>query len=136
MTGGRTIELDEALAARLDGMAGATGVSRPALAASALEEWLRMERHPGVCFRNGAAGRRAALHDGPDIWQLMAHLRGASGEDGARIRETADLLGLSERSVRAAMRYYAEHPEEIDGWIRRNDEAADEWRKETMNAEA
>ena len=136
MAGGRTIELDEALAARLDGAAGAAGVSRPDLAAAAIEEWLRMERHPGVCFRNGAAGRRAALHDGPDIWQLMAHLRGASGEDGARIRETADLLGLPERSVRAAMRYYAEHPEEIDGWIRRNDEAADEWQRMTSHEHA
>ena len=48
MTGGRTIELDEALAARLDGAAGAAGVSRPVLAAAAIEEWLRMERHPGA----------------------------------------------------------------------------------------
>ena len=66
----------------------------------------------------------------------MAHLRGASGEDGARIRETADLLGLPERSVRAALRYYAEHPEEIDGWIRRNDEAADEWQGMTSHEHA
>ena len=128
MADGRTIELDEALAARLGGAAGAAGVTPPALAAAAIEEWLRMERHPGVCFRNGAAGRRAALHDGPDIWQLMAHLRGASGEeDGERIRETAELLDLPERSVRTAVRYYAAHREEIDGWIRRNDEAAGEW---------
>jgi len=128
MADGCTIKLDEALAARLDGAAEAAGVTTPALAAAAIEEWLRMERHPGVCFRNGAAGRRAALHDGPDIWQLMTHLRGASGEDGDRIRETADLLGLPERSVRTAVRYYAAHRAEIDGWIRRNDEAAVEWR--------
>lgn len=47
--------------------------------------------------------------------------------------EAAEYLGLRTEQVQAAVRYYAEFPEEVDTWIRRNREEADrlqeQWRR-------
>ncbi len=40
------------------------------------------------------------------------------------MRHTAQWLDLSQDRVRAAIGYYAAHEQEIDDWIRRNDEEA------------
>ena len=40
------------------------------------------------------------------------------------VRRTARLTGLTQRQVRTALRYYAEHPDEIDDWIQRLDKDA------------
>ncbi len=36
---------------------------------------MHMADHPRVVFRDGPAGRRAALVAGPDIWELVVVLR-------------------------------------------------------------
>jgi uncharacterized protein (DUF433 family) len=90
-----------------------------------LEEGLRMEDHPGIVFRDGPSGRRAALAGGPDVWEVIDTLRntGEKGEDA--IAATADWGSLTLAHVRAAVRYYADYRDEIDERIRLNREEAD-----------
>jgi hypothetical protein len=91
-----------------------------------IEEGLRMEAHPGVVFRGGPGGRRAALVGGPDVWEVARVLREAPGTDEERIRRTAEFTDLPVHAVRAAARYYGEFPGEIDHWIEAVDREAEE----------
>lgn len=93
-----------------------------------------MDDHPGIVFRGGPAGRRAALAGGPDVWELVTALKsgGARGEEA--ISATAELLDLTDHQVRIAVRYYSSFNDEIDRRIALNSEDADEaeaaWQRE------
>ncbi len=93
-----------------------------------------MDEHPGVVFRGGPTGRRAALVGGPDIWELMASLKSGKARGEKAIAAAAELLGLTELQVRTGVRYYSDYPEEIDERIKRNVDEADAaeaaWRRE------
>lgn len=93
-----------------------------------------MDEHPGITFRDGPTGRRAALAGGPDVWEIMQTIKGGKARGDAAVTAAADLLGLTEAQVRVAVRYYAAYPDEIDQRIRRNVEEADAaeaaWRRE------
>lgn len=119
-----TLPLGTALLEQLESHTRETGESRSHLVERLVEEGLRMEAHPGVVFRSGPAGRRPALHDGPDIWEVARVIRDVAARAGQIVGEVVRLTGLTPRQVRAAAGYYAAHREEIDGWIRRVDEAA------------
>ncbi len=90
-----------------------------------IDEGLRMDANPGIVFRDGPAGRRAALDTGPDVWQVVPLLRGLEGSLEERIAETAEQLWLTERQVRSVSRYYAEFTDEIDAMIAENEKIAD-----------
>ena len=90
-----------------------------------IDEGLRMEDHPGIVFRSGPTGRRAALAGGPDVWEVASLLRGLRGSVERRTARAADQLGLTVAQVRAASRYYAEFSDEIDAEITANDEVAE-----------
>ena len=76
MTTPLSIRFDAALLVRLRRRAGATaGLSTSALAQRLIDEGLRMADHPGVIFKDGPSGRRAALAYGPDIWEIVKFLR-------------------------------------------------------------
>lgn len=79
-----------------------------------------MDEHPGIVFVDGPAGRRAALaaKRGVDIWQIASTLKANEGS----ISDTAQVSALSEAEVRIALEYYSDYPDEIDAWIRANDE--------------
>jgi uncharacterized protein (DUF433 family) len=84
-----------------------------------------MEDHPGIMFRDGPAGRRAALAGGPDVWEVIDTLQN-TGQKGERaVAATAEWGSLSPAQVRTALRYYAEHREGVDERIRLNYEHAD-----------
>lgn len=100
--------------------------SRSRLAARLIEEGLRMDAHPGVVFRGGPGGRRAALVGGPDVWEIARVLREVPGPGEERVRHTAELTDLPVHAVRSAARYYREFPEEIDHWIEAVDREAEE----------
>lgn len=93
-----------------------------------------MESHPGIVFRSGPAGRRPGLADGPDIWEVARVFAGTAVQGEAAIRRAAELTGLTTQQVRVALRYYADHPQEIDAWLQRVDEEADRaeagWRRQ------
>lgn len=96
-----------------------------------LDEGLRRERHPGIAFRDGAAGRRAAIEGRRlDVWQIMETVWAADGD----INEAAEYFGLRPDQVRAAIGYYAEFPDEVDEWVRRNqaeyDRGRAQWERE------
>lgn len=119
---------------RLDRRSEMIGANKSRLAERYVDEGTRMDEHPGIVFRGGPTGRRAALAGGPDVWELMATLKQGRAKGEGAVRETAELLGLTELQVRTAVRYYSGYPDEIDERIRRNVEEADAaeaaWRRE------
>ena len=119
---------------RLERRSEQAGTSRSRLAERYVDEGTRMDEHPGIVFRGGPTGRRAALAGGPDVWEAMQTLKGGKSRGEAAVAATAKLLDLTESQVRAAVRYYAAYPDEIDERIRRNVEDADAaeaaWKRE------
>jgi nitrogenase molybdenum-iron protein alpha/beta subunit len=95
------------------------------LAERYIEEGLRADRHPGVFFRDGPAGRRAVVVGGPDVWEIVSALRGAPERGEALVSALAERLGISESRIRVAIRYYGDYPEEIDTLIAANDAEAE-----------
>ena len=95
------------------------------LAERYIEEGLRADRHPGVFFREGPAGRRAVVVGGPDVWEIVSALRGAPESGEALVSALAERLGISESKIRVAIRYYSDYPGEIDAWIAANDAEAE-----------
>jgi uncharacterized protein (DUF433 family) len=87
-----------------------------------LEEGVKRERHPGVTFRTGATGRRAALEGrGMDVWRVMETVWASDGDVDA----AAEYLHIAPHEIRAAVAYYADYPEEIDERVRHNRETAE-----------
>lgn len=125
-----SVRVEEDVVERLDVESRRLGRSRSWLAKRLLDEGLRMERHPGIVFRSGPAGRRPGLMGGPDVWEVA---RVAAG-GGNTWEEVAELTGLSQEQVGVALRYYAEHRDEIDAWIRMVDQEAEraeaDWRRQ------
>ena len=105
------------------------GVTVSSLAERYLEEAVRMERHRGILFVDGPAGRRPRLVTGPDVWEVIETFLSS----GRSTRATAEYLHVPEHLVETAVDYYADHREEIDDWIARNDasmaEAEAAWRR-------
>ena len=87
-----------------------------------------MEDHPGIVFRDGPAGRRAAVAGGPDVWEVIETLKdtGLAGEQA--IAATAEWGVLTHAQVHAAVRYYADFRDEVDARILHNSEEADRQR--------
>jgi hypothetical protein len=96
------------------------------LAQRYLDEGMRLDRHPGILFRTGPAGRRAVVVGGPDVWEVIAAARGARERGEARIRVLSRRLGVPEDRIRIAVRYYAEYPEEVDRFIQANETEAEQ----------
>ncbi|MBA3246435.1 MAG: hypothetical protein H0T61_14855 [Actinobacteria bacterium] len=95
------------------------------LAERYIEEGLRADRHPGIVFRDGPAGRRPVVVGGPDVWEIVGALRSAPERGDAVVEALAERLGIDETRVRAAIRYYGEYPQEVDAWIAANDAEAE-----------
>lgn len=103
----------------------ASGQPLARLAERYIEEGLRADRHPGILFRDGPAGRRAVVVGGPDVWELVNAVRSAPEKGEIMVSALAERLGISESKIRTAIRYYAEYPQEIDEWIAANEAEAD-----------
>jgi predicted CopG family antitoxin len=95
-----------------------------AVAKTLLEEGLRMQDHPGIVFRPGPAGRRPALADGPDVWEVARVFQGNMDKSDKAVKRYCRLTGLDPHQIRTTMRYYASYQEEIEDWIRELDEEA------------
>jgi hypothetical protein len=101
------------------------GETKTRTAERLLEEGLQIQEHPGIVFRDGPAGRRAALAFGPDVWEVVETLKGTGEAGEAAIAATAEWGSLTVPQVRVAVRYYADHRQEVDEQIQRNREEAD-----------
>jgi hypothetical protein len=102
-----------------------TGEPIVRLAQRYIDEGMRLDRHPGVVFRDGPAGRRPVVVGGPDVWEVIAAARSASERGNQLVDALAERIGASPERIRIAVRYYAEYPDEIDGWIAMVDEEAE-----------
>ncbi len=91
-----------------------------------------MADHPGVIFKDGPSGRRAALAFGPDIWEIIKFLREIDERGPAALEAAAEILALDVSRVSTAVSYYADYPDEIDAEIAAADDASaraeDAWR--------
>src|SRR5664279_5957331 len=102
-----SIRFDAKLLERLRRRARSTPGSTPSgLAQRLVDEGLRMADHPGVVFKDGPSGRRAALAFGPDVWEIVKVLREIDERGAATLAAAADLLALPEAKVGVAMHYY------------------------------
>jgi hypothetical protein len=117
--------LDPRLKERLEGRAAAERISERALLERLAREGLDMIDHPGVVYRDGPTGRRAALAVGPDVWEVVSALRRTSGGEEERVAALAEQFDLHPRHIRIAIDFAAAHPDEIDAEVRANDEAAE-----------
>ena len=92
------------------------------LAQRYIDEGLRLERHPGIVFRTGPAGRRAVIVGGPDVWEVVAAARGAPESGEELVTALAERISVPIDRIRTAIRYYAEYPDEVDRFIAMVDE--------------
>ena len=125
---------DEPVHERLRETARRQHVALSTLAERLIDEGLRSEAHPMVIFRSGAGGRRPVLVGGPEVADVVAAIVSGDVPSGDRRSRAADLLNVSEALVDAALAYYADFTEEIDGLLaeraRRADEAEAAWRRQ------
>jgi uncharacterized protein (DUF433 family) len=106
------------------------GQPQTALAERYIEEGLRMDEHPLIYFRDGAAGRRPALLGTRlDVADVIDTIR----QNHNSVEDAATYLELPVNRVDACMRYYADYASEIDEWLDRADAIAEReearWRR-------
>jgi len=98
-----------------------------------------MTELPGIVFRAGPTGRRAALASGPDVWEAVRAVKSArTAEPGLSEDDLLALVasntGVPVRLLRIAIRYWASYPGEIDTEIAAaqaaEDAAENAWRRE------
>ncbi len=82
-----------------------------------------MAAHPGILFRDGPTGRRAALLQGPDVWEVISLLRRLQPRGEEALASAAEHLGTHPSTIRTAVGYYAEFGDEIDAEIAANERA-------------
>lgn len=80
-----------------------------------VREWLALDRFPGLEFRDTVVGRRAAIREGPEVWEVAAV---ASDADPAAAK--AHFSWVPGGAVEEALAYAAEFPAEIRRIIDRN----------------
>jgi Ribbon-helix-helix protein, copG family len=118
-----SIRLEDDLRKRLATLAAAEGTTVTELIERFVREGLDSASHPGIVFKPGPSGRRAALAGGPDVWEVLAALRHAEGSEAERVGAAAGQLGIHERQVVIALDYAATHREEIEARIEANERA-------------
>lgn len=115
--------LDPEIKARLEEQARAEGISERALLERLIVEGLATLRHPGIVYRDGPTGRRAALAGGADVWEIVSALRHTKGRERERLTQLAEQFGQHPAQIRVALDFAALHREEIDARVEANDAA-------------
>lgn len=83
-----------------------------------------MAEHPGIVFKVGPSGRRAALAYGPDVWEVVKFLREIDERGSLALAAAAEVFSVDVLRISAAVGYYGEHRDEIDAEIDAADEAS------------
>ena len=110
------VRFDPPVADRLASFVAANpGMSLSSAANRLVDEALRMAEHPGVIFRSGPTGRRAALAGGPDVWEVIRAIKSAhAAEPGLNSDDLVSLVsdntGIALRLLTTAVRYWAAYP--------------------------
>lgn len=125
MTTPLSIRFDPDLLARLRRHASAVvGASTSALAQRLIDEGLRMADHPGIMFKDGPSGRRAALAYGPDVWEVVMFIREVDERGPAALDAAAEVFAVEASRISTAISYYADYRDEIDAEVRDAEEAS------------
>jgi len=134
------VRFDTAVAERLASFVAANpGMSLSSAANRLVDEALRMNEHPGIVFRPGPTGRRAALVGGPDVWEVVRAAKSARAHESDLAEDDlltliAENTGIPVRLIRVAVRYWASYPDEVDAEIAAaeaaDDAAENAWRRE------
>jgi hypothetical protein len=82
-----------------------------------VEEAVVLREFPDITFVDGPTGRRATLHDGPDVWEVIEPYL-LSGKDWEGLRQSYP--DMDEADLRTALRYYEAYPDEIEARIALN----------------
>jgi hypothetical protein len=120
-----SIRFEPALLLRLRRRATAAGdASTSSLAQRLIDEGLRMADHPGVIFKDGPSGRRAALAYGPDVWEVITVLTEIDERGPAAIDAAAEVFAVDASRIVTAVNYYADYRRGIDAEIADANEAS------------
>jgi hypothetical protein len=120
-----SIRFTPSLLARLRQRANAvTGASVAGLAQRLIDEGLRMADHPGVIFKDGPSGCRAALAYGPDVWEVIKFLREVDERGPVAMDAAAEVFAVDTSRVSTAVSYYGDFSDEIDAEIAEAGEAS------------
>jgi hypothetical protein len=76
-----------------------------------------MAEHPGIIFKPGPSGRRAALAYGPDVWEVVKFLREIDERGPAALVAAAETFAVDVSRITSAVSYYSDYNAEIDGEI-------------------
>ena len=111
-----SVRLDDTLAERLRLRARAAGETLSDRLRRYAEEGARREEHPMITFRDGPAGRRAKLIDGPDVWEIAMWIEDLAAEPdpAATLAEESE---LRRAQIDAALSYRDAFPEEVEARI-------------------
>ena len=116
---------DESIPDRLREQARSRGSSMSSLATRFIDEGLRMDAHPAICFRDEPTGRRPVLIGGPEVADVVSALTGGDVPVQQRRARVAEMMCLRESLVDAALGYYAEYTAEVDAEITARQEASE-----------
>lgn len=83
-----------------------------------------MADHPGVIFKDGPTGRRAALAYGPDVWEIIKFLREVDERGPSALDAAAEVFAVDVSRITTAVSYYGDYPDEIDAEVAEADEAS------------
>lgn len=119
-----SFRLSEELLQDLEAEASASGSTLTGLVTELLQEGLAVRRHPGLVFRGGPSGRRAALAGGPDVWEVIRDLQHLDGSQDERLRALDEATGIDARQAQVAVDYYVDHADEVDARIVADEAAA------------
>jgi hypothetical protein len=126
MTSPTNVRFPELIDKRLGDYARSIGAKKSTVVIGALQEWLRMEAHPGIVFVKTVTGeRRAALATGPQVWTVAESWQ----QHPPRQRSSAKVaatLGLTVHDVEIALAYWADYRDEIDDLIGRHHASQDD----------
>lgn len=127
------IRFSESVDVLLRRFASRTAQAKNSIVNTAVSEWLVMQDHPRVYFVQELTGeRRATLHDGPQVWTVAESWQ-AHDPEQRTVEVVSETLGLTPVVVEAALGYWADHREEIDGVLERHhaeqDEALAAWQR-------
>jgi len=103
------------------------------LAQRYIGEGMRLDRHPGIVFRDGPAGRRAVVIGGPDVWEVIAAARSAPERGEQLLSVLAERIGVPVEKIRIAVSYYGEYPDEVDRFIATNQQEAEQLERALEN---
>ena len=90
------------------------GSTPSGLAQLLIDEGLRMGEYPGIVFKDGPTGRRAAIALGPDVWEIIKYLKETDQREESAVAAAVEDFALPAARIRLALNYYSAYSEEIE----------------------